>query len=237
MYTTETEYSIFTANLMVSDPDYFADVFAKAGAIVPMNVLRPHDNKLLKSESMEIFVFPGASNSFKVFEDDGDSYEYTKGKIAETLMTLDYTDKKAVFEINATQGDLAQTVKGRSYILSFRGFNRNTRVSVTVNGVKKNVRREYDKASNTLKVYIPKTAVTSSIKAELTAKNLMHDNSDKYERMFEIILRSQIDYQQKADYWDAVKRHKDSDIDIINYLVTYNGSKKVVEALMEQLIM
>ena len=49
-------------------------VFAKAGAIVPMNVLRPHDNKLLKSDSMEIFVFPGASNSFKIYEDDGDSY-------------------------------------------------------------------------------------------------------------------------------------------------------------------
>lgn len=211
-------------------------VFAKAGAIVPMNIPSKGDNKLQKWENMEIFVFPGNSNSFTLYEDDGDSELYREGKLATTTLTLDYTDKKAVFKIGHAEGDLNETVTARRYVLRFRGYNKSLRAKVEIDGVKKAVRREYDESTNTVTLFIPKTAVTSEVKVELTAKNLLHDNSDRMDRIFDIILHAQISYQEKADYWDAVKRFPNSDKDIINYLVTYNGSKEVVEAILEQLM-
>ena len=46
-------------------------VFAKAGGIVPLANLDKNINDTTPPESMEIHVFPGESNIFKLYEDDG----------------------------------------------------------------------------------------------------------------------------------------------------------------------
>ncbi len=209
-------------------------VFAKEGAIVPMNILGHRDNKLGARRDMEIFVFPGADNSFKIYEDDGDTTAYQDGKLATTEMKLSYTNKKAVFEIGAVEGDASQSVDERRWTLRFRGFCKTTVAKVFVNGTRVNARREYDKDTNTVSVIIPKQKTSSVITVELTAKNLMHDNSDWRERAFDIILRAQVDYQTKADLWDAFTKLSDKK-DIMKFVVDYRCSQNLAEALLEQI--
>jgi alpha-glucosidase (family GH31 glycosyl hydrolase) len=51
-------------------------VFAKAGAIVPMQTSK----ELVAGNELEIVVFPGASNNFTLYEDGGDGSEFEKFK-------------------------------------------------------------------------------------------------------------------------------------------------------------
>ncbi len=211
-------------------------VFAKAGAIVPMNVLGHRDNKLGARRHMEIFVFPGADNSFKLYEDDGDTTAYLDGKLATTEMKLTYTDKKAAFEIGAVEGDVSQSVEKRRYTLRFRGFSSTTQAKVFVGGKRVRAAREYDKNTNTVSYIIPAQSTSEKITVELTAKNLIHDNSDYKDRIFDIILRAKVGYQEKADLWETLDNYKTLP-DIMNALVSYRGNKELVEAIIEQLTM
>ena len=199
-----------------------------------MNILGHRDNKLGARRDMEIYVFPGADNTFKIYEDDGDTTAYQNGKLAVTEMKLAYTPKKAVFEIGAVEGDAAQSVDERRWTLRFRGFAKTAVAKVFVDGVRINARREYDKETNTVSVIIPKQKTSSKVTVELTAKNLMHDNSDWRERAFDIILRSQVDYQTKADLWDAFTKLSDKK-DIMKFVVDYRCSQNLAEALLEQI--
>jgi len=209
-------------------------VFAKAGAIVPMNILGHRDNKLGARENMEIFVFPGADNSFKLYEDDGNTYGYKDGKLSTTEMKLTYSDSRAEFKILSAEGDLSQTVKGRRYTLRFRGFSKNTLAKVFVDGKQIRARREYDKNTNTVSYILPRIDTSSEIVVELRAKNLMHDNSDKFDRVFELLLRAHNTYQLKADIWDIINKYSDAK-DMIGEIVDYNISKPMLEAIVEQL--
>ncbi|WP_435892018.1 hypothetical protein, partial [Klebsiella pneumoniae] len=47
-------------------------VFAKAGAIVPLAVYPEGENRLYNAEEMRVLVFPGADNSFMLYEDAGE---------------------------------------------------------------------------------------------------------------------------------------------------------------------
>lgn len=64
-------------------------IFAKAGAIVPMQKYMG-DNKLGHSKDMELFVFAGADNRFAMYEDVGDYSNYQNGAFVETLIATDF---------------------------------------------------------------------------------------------------------------------------------------------------
>ena len=80
-------------------------IFLKPGAIVPMQLHLFHENQLGRTRDMRIFVAPGASNTFRLYEDDGETLAYQDGAFAETPMTLTWSEKSAVFTIGAVEGD------------------------------------------------------------------------------------------------------------------------------------
>ncbi len=204
-------------------------VFAKAGAIVPMNILGKGDNKLGARDNMEIFIFPGADNRFTVYEDDGDSYEYKKGKLATVDMSLSYTDKKAVFEIDKTRGE---GTPERSYALSFRGFSDKARVTAYIGEEKLRVTRSYDEETSTLTVRLPKRATDKNIRVELRAGNLLSEGKNKAERIFDILLRSHLDHKEKEDIWEAYENTEDMTV-FSKYLIDRTTSKSLAEAILE----
>lgn len=53
-------------------------VFVKAGAIIPMSLNEKNDIK--NPKNMEIQIFPGASNTYSVYEDDGETNNYLNGE-------------------------------------------------------------------------------------------------------------------------------------------------------------
>ena len=87
-------------------------VYAKAGAIIP---LAPQvgwgglDNPV----ELHIHIFPGADNIFELYEDDGETTDYQRGKYAITRMEL----KGETFIIHPAQGDLSVIPAQRTYHL------------------------------------------------------------------------------------------------------------------------
>jgi alpha-glucosidase (family GH31 glycosyl hydrolase) len=92
-------------------------VFAKAGAIVPMSPLTGWGG-LENPEILDLYVFPGADNSFELYEDDGTTTDYIQGKYAITRFELKGED----FIIHPAQGDLGVLPKQRTYRIHLDGF-------------------------------------------------------------------------------------------------------------------
>ena len=135
--------------------DYSIPVLCKAGAIVPMQAHMEHDNRLGSAEKLEIFVFPGADNTFRLYEDAGDGNAYLNGASVTTTMRLTYTDQQVLFEVEPAQGDCSLIPSVRQYAVCLRGFSEPD--SVTVDG--KNVEFTFDPTTHTIRIEL-ETPVT-----------------------------------------------------------------------------
>src|SRR5699024_9784899 len=79
-------------------------VLAKAGAILPMtDEIRAIDTEK-NPEELTVRVYPGADNSFTLYEDDNITEGYRQGICAVTEMNLNWQEK--TFTIKPSAGDL-----------------------------------------------------------------------------------------------------------------------------------
>ncbi len=179
-------------------------VFAKAGAIVPRTTLVPHSNQTEASEELNITVFPGASNSFTLYEDQGEYYEYQNGAFVSTEMTLDYTENKAVFCICPAEGDRSLIPEKRRWRIELRGFTKELEIKVCVDDEEKECQISYDSKHHTT-VLTVEASTTSRIAVFAQAEKLVFDNSDYMEKCFEILRTAQIDFRLKNELYRIVK--------------------------------
>lgn len=93
-------------------------VYIKAGTILPFGPEVQYSSE--KSwNNLEIRVYPGADGAFTLYEDEGDNYNYEKGKFSEITFTWDDTTHKL-------------TVGNRSG--SFKGMLKNRRFNIVLVG-------------------------------------------------------------------------------------------------------
>ena len=180
-------------------------VFAKAGAIVPMNTHKAQDNTLGSKEEMDIYVFPAASNSFTLYEDEGEYNKYKDGAFSTTEMTLDFGEK-AVFTINAALGDTSLIPESRKWNIYLRGFNKDIKVKCLVNGKEVEAEALYD--AKTLTTALTVTAKTSeTVTVEITGENLITDNGDLPERVYNIVREAKVSMSRKGFINQAMNMH------------------------------
>ena len=179
-------------------------VFAKAGAIVPQTVLKSHSNKIDASEELTVTVFPGASNSFTLYEDEGDYQNYESGAFVKTQMQLDYTDSEATFTICPAAGEYSLIPEKRKWNVQFRGFAKDVSIVATVNGEQVECERIYDALTHTTTITM-EAFVNASVVIKVEAEKLVHDNSDRVQKCFEIIREAQIDFWMKENLYNEVK--------------------------------
>lgn len=169
-------------------------LFLKAGAIVPMQPHCPGKNTLGLADTADLIVAAGASGSFTLYEDDGETEAYKEGAFATTEFALDWQETKAAFKIYPSKGNISFTTKKRNYNITFRGFKKGCRFFA--NG--KEISAEYLPEGNE---YILKLADVDALNgAELTLENrngLIHDNSDYRERICDMLYRAQADFEVK----------------------------------------
>ena len=88
-------------------------VLAKAGAILPMtDEIRAIDTEK-NPEEMTVRVYPGADNSFTLYEDDNITEGYRQGICAVTEMNLNWQEK--TFTIKPSAGDLTLLPEQRTW--------------------------------------------------------------------------------------------------------------------------
>jgi hypothetical protein len=165
-------------------------VFAKAGAIVPMQ----QSKELTAGNDLEVIVFPGKSNSFSLYEDGGDGSDYQHGAFAKTRLEMHWSSNP-VFTIHPAEGDTALVPAVRQWRIGLRGFHRGIRVD--------GMDGEWDCDTNTLWVTV---SVKSGdcVTLHILGDELIHDNCDWMERCDRIIGMSQLPHYDKERLWDRL---------------------------------
>lgn len=113
------------------DEDY--PVYAKSGAIVPMAILDDTNlNSVKPPEKMEIQVFPGVSNNYDLYEDDGVTNLYKEGYYIVTNIDYNYRKNNYTLILRPTQGKTGIIPDKRDYKIKFRNTKRPEYVKVNV---------------------------------------------------------------------------------------------------------
>jgi len=120
-------YDFKTGKKFIGDKRYIAfykdedyPVFAKAGSIIPLSIFDENINVSSIPSKMEIHIFPGESNSYRLYEDDGVTKLYEKNYY--TVSTIDYNYMKNNYTliIRPTDGKNGILPPTRDYLIRFR---------------------------------------------------------------------------------------------------------------------
>ncbi len=114
-------------------------VFARAGAIIPLSNLEKNINDLNPSKSMEINVFPGQSNEFKLYEDDGITKLHEEGYYIVTSIDYNYLQNNYTLIIHPVDGKTEIIPRIRDYKIRFRNTRTADSVEIYLNGDKANL--------------------------------------------------------------------------------------------------
>ena len=115
------------------DQDY--PVFAKAGSILPL-ATQKIINDTNPPKDMEIQIFPGKSNTYKLYEDDGVSDLYRKGFFLTTSIDYNYMPNNYTVIIRALEGKSGIVPDKRNYKIRFRNTKQANDVVVFLNDTK-----------------------------------------------------------------------------------------------------
>lgn len=94
-------------------------VFAKSGSIIVMGE-NDELNNITPPKNMEIHIFPGENNTYKLYEDDGVSDLYKKGYYLATAVEYNYLPSNYTLIIRALEGKTGIVPESRNYKIRFR---------------------------------------------------------------------------------------------------------------------
>ena len=83
-------------------------VFVKAGAIVPMGKFLQYTSEK-PMDTLEIRIYPGADGHFTLYSDEGDNYNYEKGKYSE--ICFKWNEQQQIVIIDKQHGSYAGALK------------------------------------------------------------------------------------------------------------------------------
>ena len=104
-------------------------VFARAGAVIPLQQYRPTDTT--PPDSLVVEAFPGRRGAFTLYEDEGDGPVSHRGRFARTRIAQRRDRRGTVVTIGAARGTYAGRPVERSYELRVRGTARPRRVTLS----------------------------------------------------------------------------------------------------------
>gem|GEM_PF-104094 len=87
-------------------------MFVRAGSVLPMGPV-VQSTAEARGDSLEIRVYAGANGQFTLYSDEGDGYNYEKGKYQEIALRWD--DARRVLSIGAVSGGYAGALKQRVF--------------------------------------------------------------------------------------------------------------------------
>lgn len=107
--------------------DHEYPVFVKAGSIIPMSLNEFNDTKV--PSSMELQVFPGASNTYSIYEDDGNTFNYKNGDYLITNLEFLYKKNNYSLTILPVSGKKSIVPSTRNYKIVFKDTKPDAKVT------------------------------------------------------------------------------------------------------------
>ena len=216
-------------NLDVFRPLERCPIFAKSGAIVPTNEFEG-DSALKPREKLILTVFPGADNSFTLYEDSGEYSDFENGAFAKTEFSLKWGNAP-VFTVHKPTGDCSLIPENRHYEVRFRGYSDKVAVTLQKNGKTTPLETTYDESTHTLSVHFD-CPVSDDAVLTLTGEKIAADNKSLRDAMIERLEKAQITYRQKTNYLDVLKC---TDVLRIQLWQPYTLASKEESGLMDAL--
>ena len=173
-------------------------VFAKAGAIVPMGP-EVGWGGIDNPEILYLTVFPGADNRFDLYEDDGQSADYTLGKWAQTTFTQSWKDNEIVLKVLPAQGDLGVIPAEREYRISLKGINHPEIVALLVNGQAVSDQYDYDDKEDTLRCAALRIQPTDELTLTVKGKNLLSQRDRSNQKLKKFLAMFKLNTWLKAE--------------------------------------
>ena len=93
-------------------------VFVKAGSILPIAAV-PAYSSIENFKNLTIKIYPGKDGVFELYEDEGDNYNYEKGKYS--VIRFEWVDRDSVLKIHKIEGGFASMEKNRTFNIKIAG--------------------------------------------------------------------------------------------------------------------
>jgi alpha-glucosidase len=115
----DTWYDYFNGDVIIGPKTISVDkqldeipVYVRAGTILPIGPVVQYSEQTI-SASLEIRIYPGKNGSFKLVEDDGTSYNYTKGDIRTTAFSWNDKTKMLTWKVSGAYAgkNIYKTIK------------------------------------------------------------------------------------------------------------------------------
>jgi alpha-D-xyloside xylohydrolase len=107
-------------------------LFVKAGSIIPMGKIIQHSAE--KSDTLEIRVYTGANGKFELYEDEGDNYNYEKGKYS--TISFNWNEKEQTLTIGNKQGSYQGNLSKRVFNVVLTQENKGFRTNIELTKTK-----------------------------------------------------------------------------------------------------
>lgn len=118
-------------------------VFAHAGSIIPLSNRSDYNNTGIPTD-LEIQIFPGVSNTYNLYDDDGVTSLYKDGYYLKTSIDYNYLKNNYTVIIRSIEGKSGIVPAKRNYKVVFRNTKEAESVTAYYNGVPCSFKKEFD---------------------------------------------------------------------------------------------
>ena len=205
-------------------------VYAKAGAIVP---LAPEVGwgGIENPETLRLVIFPGANNTFELYEDDGETTGYQRGQYALTKLEQLWDEDVLTFTVSPATGATELIPGERSYVLNFRGVTAPEEISVTFKDAPLKVESIYEAATETLTLAPIRLEPCDELVVTLKG-DLLAGRNRTPERLHKILNAFKVDTWEKAEIardWAQISAGERS---LSRYRGLTEAQRQVLESLL-----
>lgn len=209
-------------------------IFLKAGGIVPLQKHIPGNKTLGRATEMELFVAPGDSGSFTLWEDDGETLDYRQGLFSQTQIDFEWSENQAVLAIGTARDNAGIVPQNRKWDIHFIGFS--ATCTFKIDGTPATSRYDAKRSMHTITV----ESTNESIQINIHCKTgLMHADNNAYERCIDLLIRAQIPFADKIQLHEKLDKAYMNIKNGLPVFLSHFGSdhyKTIGAALYEQMM-
>ena len=211
-------------------------VFAKAGAIVPLGP-KVGWGGVANPDMLTVHVFAGADNRFALYEDDGETTDYQRGRSALTVFEQVWGQQSLSFAIAPATGDTALLPATRTYELVLHGIVEPEQITLTINGQPATPTAiHYDAHAEALTVAAGALKPADALQLTLsTGKPSLVANRDRRADTVREMLRAfKLDSRVKADIDHDLPRLLNGEIALLRYGLSEAQRSALAQVLGER---
>jgi len=208
------------------------NVFAKAGAIIPMNS-NSIFGEVSNPKELVINVFPGDNNEFKLYEDQGEGKEFKNGKFAITTFKNIWEDNQQRFKVSPVKGNKSVLPVNRILKIKFRNIKEAEEVILLKDDEVLKVDYEYDLDNNIMTLFIKNYNPDSKFEILLNDRENLQITEDKtIKKITKLLNNFKMKTAAKTLLIKKLKKDQNIESELFHGFLSVLSQKQVV-ALLE----